>query len=148
MKHINLYVEGAGNGGTQPVEVQESSSSTFLVLHSPGFVEGIAEGDLIRVTNEELGYFEVLERGGNISIKWGVPSSDLGSQLPVADKLLSSIGAELDGALSNAAVWTVSAAVGFSAIEKQMEKIVALIPESRWWYGNVYNDDGEPLNWW
>jgi len=68
--HVGLYVEGAPPGKCQPVEVIPRGGSVYLVMYSPGLVEGIAAGDVIRVTDQELGLFDVLERGGNIAVKW------------------------------------------------------------------------------
>lgn len=61
----NLIVEGS-KGGTQPVEVESISPHVFRILYSPGFVKDVAAGDIIRVTDEETGAFEVIEYGGNL----------------------------------------------------------------------------------
>jgi len=145
--HIDLLVEGAAEGRTQPVEVEECGDELYRVLYSPGWVEGIAAGDVIRVTDSASGQFEVVERGGNIAIKWAA-GSEVGPALDRADRILSELGARRDGAIRKAAVWTVPVASGFSAMESAMEQVCALIPGSDWWYGNVYDNSGKPLNWW
>ena len=147
MKHVALAVDGSDPPGTQPVEVDARPDGTFLILHSPGFVEGIAAGDVVRITDRELGLFEVVERGGNVSLKWSTPDSIAGV-LDQANAILSELSASFDGAIEHAAVWTVPVAAGFSAIEERMERVVALRDGSSWWYGNVYDDKGAPLNWW
>ncbi len=43
-EHVELMVEGAPPGKTQPVEVEAISVDHYRVLCSPGFVEGIAAG--------------------------------------------------------------------------------------------------------
>ena len=36
----------------------------------------------------------------------------------------------------------------FQQLKKQMKQVVALIAESIWWYGNIYDAKGKPINWW
>ena len=67
-KHINLIVEGS-EGKTQPVEVEVVSTKVYRILFSPGFVENVAAGDLIRVIDEGTGEFKVIKYGGNVSVK-------------------------------------------------------------------------------
>jgi hypothetical protein len=69
-EHVGLMVEGAPPGKTQPVEVEAISANHYRVLYSPGFVEGIAAGDTIRIIDRGLGLFEVVSRGGNVAIKF------------------------------------------------------------------------------
>jgi hypothetical protein len=54
--HINLIVEGS-EGGTQPVKVEFLSPNVYRILFSPGFLEDVAAGDVIRVTDEVTGEF-------------------------------------------------------------------------------------------
>ena len=145
--HINLFVEGANPGATQPVEVEPLDSGAYRVLYSPGLVEGVAAGDVIRVTDDELGHFEVLQRGGNVCVKWAA-SASIGESLVEADELLKPLGARRDGSIERAAVWTIPIAVGLSEIESAMASIIALHPGSEWWFGNVYDSDNRPLDWW
>jgi len=129
------------------VEVAEREPGVYVVLYSPGLVEGIAAGDVIRLTDAAFGHFEVLERSGNVSVKWGA-RSELGSKLNEADSLLQPLGARRDGAIERAAVWTIPVSTGFEAIEAAMEAVVSLISGSSWLYGNVYDENEKPLNWW
>ena len=73
--HVDLFIVGARPGATQPVEVERLEDDSYIVLHSPGLVEGIAAGDVIRVTDPKLGLFEIVTRGGNISVKFAASSS-------------------------------------------------------------------------
>jgi hypothetical protein len=85
--HINLAVAGSKDG-TQPVEVRPISPHVYEVLYSPGFVEGIAAGDVIRVTDYALGQFKVEQYGGNVSIKIA-DSETIVKVLPKIDDILS-----------------------------------------------------------
>lgn len=145
--HIDLVVVGAGSAATQPVEVEPLGNGEYRILFSPGLVEGIAAGDVVKVTNPALGLFEVLVRGGNVAVKFGAPQP-LGQALPAICTDLEALGGRLDGATETAAVWTIPAVAGFARIEETMAAAVARIPGSGWWYGNVYDDHGNPLRWW
>ena len=147
LEHIDLMVAGADAGATQPVEVEHLGAHEYRILSSPGLVEGIAAGDTIRVTDASLGHFEVLSRGGNIAIKFASPSP-LSHILPAVSAELEAIGGRLDGSVETAAVWTVPASAGFTRIEAIMNAAVNRMAGSGWWYGNVYDDAGEPLRWW
>ncbi|WP_169337088.1 DUF4265 domain-containing protein [Microbulbifer variabilis] len=144
--HINLIVEGS-EGGTQPVEVELISPSVYRILFSPGFVEDIAAGDVIRVTDEETGEFEVIEYGGNVSVKISAASSII-EKLPEIDGILSEVGGRRDGNLEHVAVWTIPANSGYKAIEASITKACELLNEPVWWYGNVYDSENKPVNWW
>lgn len=146
-EHVGLVVEGAPRGKTQPVEVEAISVDLYRVLYSPGLVEGIAAGDTIRITDRASGLFEVVSRGGNVSVKFA-------TEQPIADVLqflstqLELLGGRFDGAVAHAGVWTVPVVAGFKEIEDVMSRALALRPGSQWWYGNVYDDNGDPLRWW
>jgi hypothetical protein len=146
-EHVGLMVEGAPPGKTQPVEVEAISANHYRVVYSPGFVEGIAAGDTIRIIDRGLGLFEVVSRGGNVAIKFA-------TEQPIADVLqfisteLALLGGRFDGAIEHVGVWTVPVVAGFKEIESALARAVALMPGSQWWYGNVYDDKGNPLRWW
>ncbi|NIB41717.1 DUF4265 domain-containing protein [Pseudomaricurvus alkylphenolicus] len=144
--HINLRVEGS-EGGTQPVEVESISSNVYRILYSPGFVEDVAAGDIIRVTDEETGAFEVIEYGGNVSVKISDTSLII-EKLSKIDQILSKVNARRDGNLEHVAVWTIPAESGFEAIETSIAKACELLEEPVWWYGNVYDSQNNPINWW
>ena len=144
--HINLIVEGS-EGGTQPVEVESISPNVYRILYSPGFVEDVAAGDVIRVTNEEAGAFEVIEYGGNVSVKIS-DTSPIIERLPEIDGFLSKVNARRDGNLEYVAVWTIPVESGFEAIEVAVAKACELLEEPAWWYGNVYDSQNNPINWW
>jgi hypothetical protein len=144
--HINLIVEGS-EGETQPVEAESISPNVYRILYSPGFVEDIAAGDIIRVTDQETGTFEVIEYGGNVSVKIS-DTSPIIKKLQEIDGILSKVNARRDGNLEHVAVWTIPAESGFEAIEASVAKACELLEEPVWWYGNVYDSQNYPINWW
>jgi thiamine biosynthesis protein ThiC len=145
--HIDLIVEG-DNGLTQPVEVQLIGQDEYLILYSPGLVEGIAAGDHIKVTNIETGEFKVTKYGGNLSIKI-FTNIEIVEYIKDIEKAFSELDAKCDGTIKKACVWTVSLSNNsFRQIEFVMKNIESIVPELTWWYGNVYDKNDKPLNWW
>jgi hypothetical protein len=146
-EHVDLVLEGAPPGKMQPVEVERLDSGHYRVLYTPGLVEGIAAGDTIRITDRTLGHFEVVSRGGNIAVKLA-SDQPIGALAALVSAELEPLGGRFDGALRHAAVWTVPVSAGFEKIESVMSRATAATPASNWWYGNVYDGEGEPLRWW
>jgi Domain of unknown function (DUF4265) len=144
-EHLLLHVEGSE--GKEPVHVEHRDDGTFKVLFSPGLVEGIAAGDVIRLVDAMAGTFEILRRGGNISIKL-VVKSNIRPVLEWLEPRLPPIHARVDGHVERAAVITVPAASGFPRIEGEMSEACARFEGLAWYYGNVYDAAGRPLNWW
>ncbi|MBB4740844.1 hypothetical protein BJY16_004303 [Actinoplanes octamycinicus] len=146
--HVRL-VAGLGAGGQlvyETVLTRTIEPDLHLVLGTPAFVEGIAAGDRIRL--RAGGGFEVVERGGNICLLV-VPGDPPGPDdlAPLRDSF-----DDLGGIVElppdrRFIVITVPAAAGFDAVEAAIDEWTG--PRGfHWEYGNVYDSDGKPLNWW
>ncbi|MFC3993658.1 DUF4265 domain-containing protein [Actinoplanes siamensis] len=146
--HVRLLA-GLGAGGQlvyETVLTRIVEPDLHLVLGTPAFVEGIAAGDQIRV--RAGGAFEVVRRGGNICLLV-VPESaprpeDLTPLRDAFDELGGIVELPPDRRFI---VITVPAAAGFDAVEAAIDGWTG--PRGHHWeYGNVYDPDGNPLNWW
>ncbi|WP_016956536.1 DUF4265 domain-containing protein [Catenovulum agarivorans] len=147
MRHIHLFVEGSEDQ-TQPVEVEQIGSNEYMILYSPGLVEGIAAGDSIKITNESSGEFEVVHRGGSVSIKL-YSKHELANYMECIMSEFEALPSRFDGGVKHACVWTVDLSqTNFGNIERSMKNIMRKVPDSKWWYGNVYDANNKPLNWW
>jgi hypothetical protein len=131
----------------EPVYGEFLDGGAFLLLRSPSFVYGLAAGDEIEL-GETKGSFQLLARGGNIALRI-LSEKPLGASF---DALTATVEAELDGRvdgqLEQAAVFTIPAAAGFDNIEQIFNDYVDENAGTLWEYGNVYDDEGEPLEWW
>ena len=58
------------------------------------------------------------------------------------------MNARRDGNIEHVAVWTISVESGFKAIERSIEQACELLEDPAWWYGNVYDSNDNPINWW
>jgi hypothetical protein len=147
-QHVDLWVAGARGGMTQPVPARELEDGTFEILASPGLVQGVAAGDVIRLSDRHAGAFDVIRHGGNVCVQI-LRSAGIA---PVVEWLVPRMGplsARLDGKISRGAVYTIPVTVGFQAIEELMAEAVKMFEDLEWYYGNVYGPDGiTPLNWW
>jgi len=148
-QHLNLLIEMKdGVPRAEPVHVQPLPSGKYILLHSPGFVEGIAGGDEFELVSPE-GLFQVTKRGGNLAVQ--IFSEDsIGNYLPQLSSIASSLGGVLDGNISQGAVLTIPVTTGFPAIEAALNAFVLTAPSCTWYYGNVYSpaDGTTPLLWW
>ena len=119
-------------------------AGVWRLMSTPGLVLGVAADDVVRVDDD--GSFEVLERGGNVAVQ-------VYTQQPQAEveKLLAEVegnGGWLDGYhAGRLAVFTFPVTTGFEAIESIVSAYTRR-HEEEWYYGNVYDDQDQPLNWW
>ncbi|WP_346014293.1 MULTISPECIES: transposase [unclassified Streptomyces] len=101
--------------------------------------------DVDRLRTLLAGSAKVVERGGNIAVQVfhaGIP----GDVIESLKKNATEIGGRVDGELESLVVLTFPVRVGFPAIES----LLAALPEDavEWEYGNVFDEQGEPLAWW
>jgi hypothetical protein len=147
VEHVLLFVVDAAPGSRQPVEVESLGDGTTRVLASPGFVEGIAAGDIIRIVDETMGSFVVVRRGGNLAVK----ILRDGPIQQVTDRALHEVerlGGTLDGSIERGAVFTIPASAGLATVEGIFNALANSFTGVVWWFGNVHDEDGKPLNSW
>ncbi|WP_164465928.1 DUF4265 domain-containing protein [Actinoplanes teichomyceticus] len=140
---------GLGAGGRlvyETVLTRTIEPGVHLVLGTPALVEGLAAGDRIRV--QAGGAFEVVRHGGNICLlvvpKRPPGADDLGLLRDAFDELGGIVELPADRRFI---VITVPAAAGFDAVEAAIDGWTG--PRgAHWEYGNVYDAEGNPLNWW
>ena len=131
----------------EPVHGEFLDGGAYLVLRSPSFVYGLAAGDEIEL-GDTKGSFQLLARGGNIAIRM-LSEKNLGAAFEaLAADVQAGLDGRVDGRLAQAAVFTVPAAAGFEEIEQIFNDYVSDNEGTIWEYGNVYDEDGEPLEWW
>ncbi|MYR83396.1 DUF4265 domain-containing protein [Streptomyces sp. SID685] len=142
---LPLQVESQdGATADEVVATGRLTDTRYRVLLSPGFYRGIAAGDEIEYDKISKSA-RVVTRGGNIAIQLfheGIPGEVINSFKAMSVR----IGGRVDGELDSLVVLTFPAKIGFPAIESLM----ATLPERgvEWEYGNVYDQDGEPIGWW
>jgi Domain of unknown function (DUF4265) len=119
-------------------------SGAWQLLSTPGLVLGVAADDVLRISDD--GRFEILERGGNVAVQLYTEQSQAELAKLVDD--VEDKGGWLDGYHSGRlAVLTFPVATGFEAIEAVVDAYARRHGEE-WYFGNVYDDQDQPLNWW
>jgi Domain of unknown function (DUF4265) len=137
----------------ESVLAEPSGGRRFVVRSIPAFVYGTAYGDEIELLNTDTGEFRVDNRGGQITIRVFLPGT---LDRPEIDELIKvttnwgglyEIGrtARSDDE-SSLLLLSVPASIGFPKVEALMRDVSAF--DGKWEYGNVYTQDGTPLNWW
>jgi hypothetical protein len=138
-----------GSSEQERVLVERLGPRRFLVLSTPGFVEGLAADDTIETVEDAVG-FRVLRRGGNVAVRFAV-ASDVDVELARAflDSNVGPLGGQLDGTMGvRGMTYTVPYSSTFARIEAIMTGALSRFHDSAWWYGNVYDSENRPLGWW
>jgi hypothetical protein len=148
-QHLLLLIEyRQGRPLKEPIHVEALGGERFRLLYSPGFVQGIAAGDVFRLLNED-GDFVVLSRAGNLAVQvfHTEPVEPIKAELT---RRVEQLGGVLDGGIERGLVFTLPLRAGFPAVEALFNRLVEEYPGLEWYYGNVYdrNDGVTPLNWW
>lgn len=152
VKEIRLPVFDSGqHQGFEVIPVEETGVNTYLVLSSPGLIEGFAAGDELEVDDSLRCGFRVRKRGDNLCV-WCY-LEDINAVERHKDflkKEIETIGGRLDGGLRNMLIFTIPITAGFPAVEQVLSKLEHQVSGMSWLYGNVYDpEDGvTPLNWW
>lgn len=128
--------------------VRAISSTRYLLLHSPGFVRGVARGDTIELLSERAGTFKVMARGGNLAVRVYTRGD-----AEVLDATLTPQVTQLEGRRdiksAHLLVYSIPAEAGFEAVEAIFDQALSGSPDASWTYGNVYDEhSGQPMNWW
>jgi hypothetical protein len=127
--------------------VEKRGPDLYELLASPGLVLGVAAGDTIRLNDARD--FEIVTRGGNLCVQV-FRSQGVDKIEEFATQAMAHIGGHLDGKTARELVYTVPVSVGFVAVEEALNRIIERFPDTKWYYGNVYDpsDGVTPLNWW
>jgi len=151
IQEIDLFAgeQGEGKPVVERLAVIEPEPNIFQLVKSPGFLRGIARGDVIKV-DKEKGSYTLVKRAGNLCIRVIAKNSIAkisGSLVPAMEKL----GASLDYENERMLIFSIHVSCGFQAIEQILNSHVGKNGESSWIYGNVYsivNGELVPMNWW
>ena len=146
--HVRLLagINSRGNPVYEVVPAAAVEAGVFEVLGTPALAFGCAAGDLIRVAED--GTFDVVSRGGNVAVvifpRTSLDDASL-TELSVAlDDLDGVAESPEDGRF---VVVTVPVAATFSAIESTVDDWARRY-DAEWSFGNVYDKNDQPINWW
>lgn len=149
---VSLIVESVdGQPLREVVPATHLAGEMYRVDASPGFVPGIATGDVIELCAAEVHGFRVISRGGNVCVQVFSRSPH---PVELVNRELQPLRGRVDGGHDSTTVHllilTISVSSGFAAIEDLMRLLGDWFQIERWMYGNVYDpaDGVTPLNWW
>jgi hypothetical protein len=128
-------------------------SNTFTVESIPAFTYGVGLKDVIRLLDSASGTYEVVKYGKQIVVRLYVDGSLERPQIKtLIDDILSlgghfEIGKNSDqtGGKSLLLI-ALDSELGFKRIEDLLKPFDTI--GYQWEYGNVYDAEGNPLNWW
>jgi hypothetical protein len=148
---VPVFSDGA-HQGEESLPVVALGQGRYLLLASPGVVEGLAAGDELELDASLAAGYRVLRRGGNLCVWFYHAHPVDATDTATADirAVAESLGGRLDGGYSRMLVVTIPLAAGFDAVAAALDDAVRRHAGSTWLYGNVYDpsDGVTPLNWW
>jgi hypothetical protein len=142
--------------GSESILAEPLPDGTFRLDRSPGWIPGLAAGDIFKPDNGRLGY-TLISRSGNLSIWLFIPDSEFLAVETMIDALVRGTHSHgklrFDGCTHGnptLLVYSAPVTIGFKEIERIFDTIKASFTGMEWYFGNVYDDqDGTtPLNWW
>ena len=134
---VPVFSGGARQGEeTLPVIALEHC---YLLLASPGFVEGLAAGDEFALDEDSPCGYRVLRRGGNLCVWFYHAEPVAESDEATADvrRVAESLGGRLDGGYSRMLVLSIPLVAGFDAVAAALDDAAQRHAGSTWLYGNV-----------
>ncbi|WP_329086147.1 DUF4265 domain-containing protein [Actinomadura citrea] len=146
--HAKVWAGTKSNGEPvyELIPAERLLEGRYKLVGTPALVLGCAAGDTVLLDDSMR--VQVLQRGGNVAVQ-AAPVADF--DISDVDRLREAM-IPLRGLVEAPAdlrfvVVTVPAAAGFPRIESIMDEW-ATTANAQWWYGNVTDDEGAPLNWW
>lgn len=148
MKDVEIVQMVEGQRIAERIPVEDLGGKRYRLEGSPGLITGLAAGDEIELKREG---FRLLKHGGNVCAQIIVSRFDTAMRKGVT-RLMEEIEGWLDGEMQVEGkcilVCTAPVTATFDVIEKTLDEIARRYRAQGWMYGNVYDEDGEPLNWW
>jgi hypothetical protein len=150
---VPIEAEGLDIGREVVLAEPTESADCYRVQSIPAFAYGLALGDTMKVLEATSGKFQVVSRGGQVTIRVFVTG---GLARPDVRALIESVVAangkyevgKDDAVAGGASLLLVSLDVvlGFPTIESMLHVVEG--PDVTWEYGNIYDTNGAPLGWW
>ena len=154
-EHVKVAVVGTRTSGVEYVPARKVQGELWELICSPLYAMQLASGDVIKILSSETGTFEIIRRGGNVSVQFYLAENDVDdiqATESVAKEIardIATLGGRLDGQTAGLIVCTIPVKASFPAIEEVMEAAVRRHPGALWQYCNVFDPDtGEALCWW
>lgn len=137
-----------GDPRKETVLVTRVGPTRLRLLETPGYVVGVAAGDLVDLDAEDA-VREVVERAGFLAVRFVVDDpADVGGAREVLDASLGPLGGWYEGQMALRGLrYSVPVTAGFDPIEEAIAAGLEAYPTSTWWYGNVYDAEDKPLDW-
>ncbi|WP_328991034.1 DUF4265 domain-containing protein [Kribbella sp. NBC_01245] len=147
--HVGLLA-GTGPSGRlvhEEVPAKRLADGAYQLTATPALVRGCAAGDIVQLTAD--GGFQVTSRDGNVAIQAFVDTEFTAGEIQHLTAAFEPLAGVVEAPTHRRfLVVTVPVRAGFEAIEAAMANWHAAVPTADWSFGNVFADDGTPLNWW
>ena len=153
--YIRLPLAIVGQSIKREVVLAErgNTPNEFYIRSIPAFVYGTALNDLVQISNEASGLFEVLIRSGQITLRVFIDGRLERTEIEALVSAVIAKGGRYEVAKNDVSnkgnsmlLLSIDLSIGFKNIEEMMRPIERA--GAQWEYGNVYDASGKPMNWW
>jgi len=142
---VKAGTRGDGQSVYERLPAESLGDGVYRLLRSPAFAPGIARGDSVKLL--EGGGYDVVEHSGLLVIRL-FARAGISAMAATLGPALNSFDGEIEHEDERMLVFSVPVVAGFNAIEAVMTQLLEGHGDAAWRYGNVYDDEGEPLSWW
>jgi Domain of unknown function (DUF4265) len=125
-----------------------TTDQQYILRSIPAYVYGTAYGDEIKLLDKDTGAFQVLKRGGHVTLRVFVPGALDRKEIDELIEMVTNVGGihEIAKNAMDDDLLSIPVSVGFPKIEKIMLSVTPI--QAKWEYGNVYSEHGALMNWW
>jgi len=147
-EHTLLYVGDCSDGSPayESVHLAPTNKGTYKVLFTPGLAYDIAAEDEIELFDG--GRYRVITRGGNLAVRVFSETQFDDSSEQLINAVVTELSGRLDGRIDRGLAFTIPVRAGFPAVQKVFGEYLQTNPAAVWEYGNVYDENGTPIEWW
>ena len=135
-----------GRASWESLLADRQADGSFVLLRSRCLALDLARADRF-VSDPVSGSYEVIERSGRLTVQMYFPEQITDDELEQLTSITARLEGGLDAHTANVAAMWVPVEVGFPRVEAALTETVAAMGRAQWIFGNVYGDDGQPLNW-
>ena len=143
---VRCDIDPSGPPKYEKLLTEPRPDGSYSLLRAPSITLGLAAGDVFGLDDE--GFARVHHRGGNITVQVLSLTPLSREDLARLDRAAVRLGGTFDVHTEHTVGLTIPVSAGFGEIEQTFDKFCEGRDGCEWSLANVFDGDGNPLNWW